>query len=76
MKTVRALLYRDVVWSVVFVALAFMSLFFFIDFLDQLEDVGRNGFTVWAAGLSALLDQIDLRAAVEMAKAELRRSER
>ena len=27
-------------------------------------------------GLSALLDQIDLRAAVEMAKAELRRSER
>lgn len=57
MKTVRALLYRDVVWSVVFVALAFMSLFFFIDFLDQLEDVGRNGFTVWAAGLSALLEQ-------------------
>ena len=27
-------------------------------------------------GLSALMDQIDLRAAVEMAKAELRRSER
>jgi lipopolysaccharide export LptBFGC system permease protein LptF len=40
MKTVRRLLYRDVLWSVVFVAIAFLSLFFFIDFLDELEDVG------------------------------------
>ena len=30
MKTVRRLLYRDIVWSVVFVALAFLSLFFFM----------------------------------------------
>jgi lipopolysaccharide export system permease protein len=57
MKTVRALLYRDVVWSVVFVALAFMSLFYFIDFLDQLENVGRKDFTIWTALLSALLEQ-------------------
>lgn len=56
MKTVRRLIYRDVVWSVVFVSLAFMSLFFFIDFLDELEDVGRNGFTLWLAALSALLE--------------------
>ncbi|HSI60042.1 MAG TPA: LPS export ABC transporter permease LptG [Ideonella sp.] len=56
MRTVRRLIYRDVVWSVVFVALAFMSLFFFIDFLDELEDVGRNGFTLWLATLSALLE--------------------
>jgi lipopolysaccharide export system permease protein len=55
MKTVRNLLYRDVVWSIVFVAVAFMSLFFFIDFLDQLEGVGRNGVTVWHAALGALL---------------------
>ena len=46
MKTVRRLLYRDIVWSVVFVAVAFLSLFFFIDFVDELEDIGRNGYTV------------------------------
>ena len=56
MKTVRRLLYRDVVWSVVFVALAFLSLFFFIDFLDALEKVGRRGQSVWLAALYTLLE--------------------
>ena len=56
MKTVRRLLYRDVVWSVVFVAIAFLSLFFFIDFLDELDGVGRNGYTIWHAGLAALFE--------------------
>jgi lipopolysaccharide export system permease protein len=56
MKTVRRLLYRDVVWSVVFVAIAFLSLFFFIDFLDELEDVGKRGYTVWHAALAAALE--------------------
>ena len=55
MKTVRKLLYRDVIWSVVFVALAFLSLFFFIDFLDELGRVDRNGYTVWMATSAALL---------------------
>jgi lipopolysaccharide export system permease protein len=55
MRTVRALLYRDLVWSIVFVSVAFLSLFFFIDFLDQLEGVGRNGMTMWHAVLAALL---------------------
>ena len=36
MKTVRRLLYRDIVSAVLFVALAFLSLFFFIDFVDEL----------------------------------------
>ena len=53
MRTVRRLLYRDVVWSVVFVAIAFLSLFFFIDFLEELEGVGKRGYTVWHAALSA-----------------------
>ena len=57
MRTVRALLYRDVLWSIVFVGIAFMSLFFFIDFLGQLEGVGRNGMTTWHALLGALLSQ-------------------
>jgi lipopolysaccharide export system permease protein len=57
MKTVRRLLYRDIVWSVVFVAVAFLSLFFFIDFVDELDSVGRNGYTLAQAvgrGLLAL----------------------
>ena len=56
MKTVRRLLYRDVVWSVVFVAIAFLSLFYFIDFLEELEGVGRRGFTMWHAALAALYE--------------------
>jgi len=46
MKTVRRLLYRDIVGAVGFVTLAFLSLFFFIDFVDELQDVGSNGYGV------------------------------
>jgi lipopolysaccharide export system permease protein len=56
MKTVRRMLYRDIVSSVFFVSLAFMSLFFFIDFVDELQDVGRFGYTVWFAVLAAALE--------------------
>lgn len=55
MKTVRRLLYRDIVWSVVFVAVAFLSLFYFIDFVDELESVGRGGYTLGHAVLRGLL---------------------
>ena len=37
MKTVRRLLYRDIGGSVLFVAVAFLCLFFFIDFVDELS---------------------------------------
>ena len=53
MRTVRRLLYRDIVASVLFVALAFLSLFFFIDFVDELDGVGRQGRTAWHAVLAA-----------------------
>ena len=56
MKTIRRLLYRDIVASVLFVALAFLSLFFFIDFVDELEGVGRRGRTAWHAVLAALFE--------------------
>ena len=55
MKTVRRLFYADIVSAVAFVALAFLSLSFFIDFVDQLADVGRGGYTVVHAALYALL---------------------
>ncbi len=46
MKTVRRLLYRDIASAVMFVAMAFLSLFYFIDFVDELQDVGKNGYTL------------------------------
>jgi len=55
MKTIRRLLYRDIVWSVVFVSLAFLSLFFFIDFVEELEDLGKGGYTASRAVLRSLL---------------------
>jgi lipopolysaccharide export system permease protein len=55
MRTVRRLFYRDILGSVLFVALAFLSLFFFIDFVDELGDVGKRGYTaLHAAGYSLL----------------------
>ncbi len=56
MKTVRLLLYRDIVWSVVFVAVAFLSLFFFIDFVDELESVGRGGYTLGQAAARCVME--------------------
>ena len=56
MRTVRRLLYRDIASAVLFVALAFLSLFFFIDFVDELEDIGKNGYTLGYALLAGLLD--------------------
>jgi lipopolysaccharide export system permease protein len=57
MKTVRNLLYRDVLWSVFFVTVFFIALFFFIDFVDEMSRVGRNGYTTGAAALATLLAQ-------------------
>ncbi len=55
MRTVRRLFYRDIVSSVAFVALAFLSLFFFIDFVDELAEVGTRGYTTLHAALYSLL---------------------
>jgi lipopolysaccharide export system permease protein len=55
MKTVRRLFYNGIVSAVAFVALAFLSLSFFIDFVDQLADVGQGGYTALHAALYTLL---------------------
>jgi lipopolysaccharide export system permease protein len=55
-KTVRRLLYRDILGAVGFVTLAFLSLFFFIDFVDELGDVGKNGYGIAHALLSCALE--------------------
>ncbi|MBN8503276.1 MAG: LPS export ABC transporter permease LptG [Burkholderiales bacterium] len=55
MRTVRRLLYRDILVAVAFVTLAFMSLFFFISFVEELERL-RRGAPAWHAALLAALE--------------------
>ena len=43
MKTIRRLIYREVLAAVVFVAVGFLALFFFFDFVDDLPNVGKEG---------------------------------
>ena len=40
MKTIRRLIYTEVLRAVGFVTLGFLCLFFFFDFIDELQDVG------------------------------------
>ena len=56
MRTLRRLLYRDIVYSVLFVAVAFLSLFYFIDLVDELDGVGSRGRTLAQAVLAAFYD--------------------
>ena len=42
MKTLRRLVYKEVVGAVVFVAIGFLALFFFFDFVDELPNVSRG----------------------------------
>ena len=56
MKTVRRLLYNDIASAVLFVALAFLSLFYFIDFVEELDRVGKDGYTIAHALLAGLLE--------------------
>lgn len=55
MKTVRRLFYADITSAVAFVAVAFLALFFFIDFVEELGDVGEKGDTTLNAAAYSLL---------------------
>jgi lipopolysaccharide export system permease protein len=52
---VRRLFYSDIVSSVSFVALAFLSLFFFIDFVGELSGAGARGYSGFSAAVYSLL---------------------
>ena len=41
MKTIRRLIYVEVLTSVAFVTLGFLRLFFFFDFVDELQAIGK-----------------------------------
>ncbi len=42
MKTLRRLIYGEVLGAVAFVTLSFLALFFFFDFVDEIQGVGKN----------------------------------
>ncbi|RYF76236.1 MAG: LPS export ABC transporter permease LptG [Comamonadaceae bacterium] len=43
MKTIRRLIYSEVLRAVAFVTLGFLCLFFFFDFVDELQAIGKQG---------------------------------
>jgi lipopolysaccharide export system permease protein len=55
MRTVRRLFYIDIVAAVSFVAAAFLSLSFFIDFIDRLGYVGQGGYGTLNALVHSIL---------------------
>jgi lipopolysaccharide export system permease protein len=42
MKTIRRLIYVEVLYAVAFVSIGFLALFFFFDFVDELGDITRK----------------------------------
>lgn len=55
MRTVRRLLYREVLGATLFVALAFLGLFFFFDLVGELDDIGKSGWGIGRALLKCVL---------------------
>ncbi len=56
MRTIRRLFYTDILGAVSFVAVAFLSLFFFIDFVDELADIGKRGYSAVQAAIVSMLE--------------------
>ncbi|MEY4747894.1 MAG: hypothetical protein RIQ60_108 [Pseudomonadota bacterium] len=54
MHTVRRLLYREILDASIFVMLAFLGLFFFIDVVGELENIGKGG-SFWQLLAACLL---------------------
>lgn len=42
MKTIRRLIYVEIAYSVLFVSIGFLALFFFFDFVDELPNLGKG----------------------------------
>ena len=53
--TIGRYLAREIATAVVFVLVAFLALFAFFDFINELDDVGRAGYSLAAAALYVLL---------------------
>jgi len=57
MNTVRRLIFRSVVSRVTMVGLAFGALFFFIDFVDELQNLGKQNYKLLDALWTCVLLQ-------------------
>ena len=59
MKTIRRLIYGEVLSAVSFITLGFLALFFFFDFVEELQSMGRSAVSgyklVHALGYVALM---------------------
>ncbi len=55
MRTVRRLFYVDIVSSVAFVSAAFLSLFYFIDLVEELSNSAKRGSPTLTAAIASLL---------------------
>ena len=55
MRTIRQLLYQEILVAVGFVTLGILALFFFFDFVDELRWVGRTGYQTTQALLVVAL---------------------
>lgn len=62
MRTIRRLIYGEILWAVLFVLLAFLALFMFFDLVDELPMIGRTSvldpkvvYGLGHAGLHVLL---------------------
>lgn len=58
MRTVRRLIYQSVASRATLVTLSFGALAFFIDFVEESQDLGKNGYTVLDALWTCLLMQV------------------
>lgn len=57
MKTVRRLIYRQIGTQVAMVIAGFSALMFFIDFVEEMQRVGKNGYTLMDAFWACILEQ-------------------
>ena len=57
MKTIRRLIYGEVLTAIAMVALGFLALFFFFDVVDELQYLGKN--TVLPAATNAAMLAVD-----------------
>ena len=54
MNVIRRLIYREVLASVTFVAIGFLALFYFFDFVDELQHIGKGVAAPYTLGAALL----------------------
>ncbi len=55
MKIIRRMIYRESLRAIAFVTTGFLGLFFFFDFVDEIQNIGAGGYALTQAFLYVLL---------------------